>query len=353
MQVDELLDLTNWILDNIADKGISDKYRQLFALLQHNTRPNVPKQSFNQERDNLIQSLREVPINQLSFGQIEILNKLGIAKNVGIDGALLIDDILIRNAIDVASAASAVEECLRQVDDGIEWSRKQRELLLKVISAEGVSEADGGVILRVRFAGEASVNNLTDLKEWSKTWWEIGRGISIAHGKSPEEISVIGASKGSIIVALRTAAEIAGTVSFIIMRALKIAEKYYDIRRKAQEVRALKLGNDKIEKDLEEEADSYKSKGVDDIVEETSEKLYIRQGDHVNELTSAVRKLVDFITRGGEVDFVAPSDESGDAEAGLVGQGFGQMELRIRFQEVRRLEREVRQLKHPDPKASS
>lgn len=349
MQVNELFELTNWVLDKVASKGLVDKYQQLLSVLQQNARPNQPKQPFDQQKQSLIEALTAVPLTELSSGQIEILATLNIAQNIGKNGATLIEDVLFKNAIDVANAAQQVEKCVTQINQGIDWSRQQHDLLSKVVTVDSITETDGKVLLRVRFAGDAAVNNLTDLKDWSKTWWEIGRGISIAHGQSPEAISVVGASKGSIIVALLTAGEIAATVSGIILSALKVAEKYYDIRRKAQEVRAMELSNDKAEKALEAEAATYKANGVEEIVKATVAELKVEQGDQVNELTSAVKKLVDFITKGGEVDFVMPSDDGEQAEADADGQDLGRSELRVRFQEVRRLEREVRQLEHHDP----
>lgn len=346
MQVNELLDLTRWIIDKIADKGLVEKYQQLLSVLQQNARSNQPKQPFDQQKQSLIEALTAVPLDELSTGQIDILKELDISQNVGADGVSQIEDVLFKNAIDVASAAQRVERSVTQLNQGIEWSRQQRDLLSKVVTVDAVAETEGKVLLRVRFTGDAAVNNLTDLKDWSKTWWEIGRGIAIAHGQSPEAISVVGASKGSIIVALLTVGEIAATVSGIILSALKVAEKYYDIRRKAQEVRALELSNDKAEKALEAEAATYKATGIDEIVKATIAELKVEQGDQANELTSSVKKLVDFITKGGEVDFVMPTDDKGNGDSDNDGGRPERVELRVRFQEVRRLEREVRQLEH-------
>src|SRR6185312_9141598 len=235
-------------------------------------------------------------------------------------------------------------------------SQQVQRLLAEIVSPEVMTPDHNDVVLRVRFTGEAKVENLTELKDWSKAWWDIGRGISMAHGQSPEAISVIGAGKGSIIVTLLVANGIASTVSRIILASLKVVEKYYDIMRQIEKVRALKLSNDKAEKALKEEAETYKNSGVKEIVDKTVQELDLKEqteGDKVTALTSATKKLIDFVIKGGQVDFVMPEDDETEPTEESRDGGNEKNELRIRLQEVRRLEREIRQLEYKDSNDST
>lgn len=347
MLVEELYDLTTWIKSNIVEEGIVQKYQELHQILNQNVQPNQVQQPFEEQQKKLINALKKIPLSELSFGQIELLRELGIAQNIGDEGVALIEDVLFKNAVDIANASEKIHQCISELNEGIQWAEKEEELLAKVVTSDGITPIGDQVLLRVHFAGDASIENLSGLKQWSKIWWEIGRGISMAHNQSPESISVVGASKGSIIVSLLTANLIASTVSSIILSSLKVVEKYYDIRRKAQEVRGLELDNKEAENALERAANETKESGVEDIVKQTISELGLDQnneGDKVNELTSATKKLVDFITKGGEVDFVMPDEEeveSSDDE----GKNFAtKNELRIKFQEIRKLEREIKRL---------
>ena len=348
MQVEELYDLTSWVEAEVVGKQLVQKFQQLHKVLNQNAQANQQKQPFESQQETLLEALRRVPLDQLSIGQVNTLEELKIAHNVGDQGAALVEDVLFKNALDIANAAQQINQCVAELKEGIQWSNQQRELLGKIIKSESISEIDDKVLLRVHFAGEAHVDNLTELKDWSKVWWEIGRGISMAHDQAPESIEVVGASKGSIIFSLLTAQVIAGTVSGIILASLKVVEKYYDIKRKAQEVRALEIGNDKAEKALEEAAKKHKEDGVAEIVKNTIEELGLNpktEGDKVNELSSATKKLVDFISKGGEVDFVVPDDEEdGDESEYENDQASARAHLRVRFQEVRKLEKEVKRL---------
>jgi hypothetical protein len=352
MQIEELYGLTEWIDSAIVKAEIVQKYQQLHGILEQNSRPNQQKQPFEEQKNKLIAALSAIPLDKLSAGQIGVLRELGIADDLGSSGVAVVEDVLYRNAIDIANAAQQINERISRFNEAVQWAQQEKVLLDKILSPESITISEGMVLLRVRFAGEASVDNLTELRDWSKTWWEIGRGLSMANDQSPEAISVVGASKGSIVLSLLATYGIAKSASGIILSALRVAEKYYDIKRKAQEVRALEIQNNEAEKALEKAAEEHKKAGVEEIVKETIKELGLEptgEGDKVTALTSATRKLVDFVTKGGEVDFVKPDGEAEEPEDDAEHPDVAGEELRVRFQEIRKLERQVRQLEDKRP----
>lgn len=349
MQVEELFDLAAWVIREIQTKELVQKYQNLQNILQQNSRANQQQTPFEEEKSKLLGALTGVPLSELTIGQINVLSDLSILPNVGKEGVDLVEDVLYRNAIDVASAAKRIAKCIQELSEGVQWCQQQKDLLHKIISDESVAIAEDMVLLRVRFVGDADIENLTELKKWSAQWWEIGRGISMAYGKSPEDISVVGASKGSIIVSLLTDLQIAGTVSVVIYGALKIVEKYYTIKRTIQEVKGLELANKAAEKELEDAAKSHKDEGIKRIVEETIKELGVKSEGKKNEISKATKNLVNFIILGGEVDLIIPDEaEDDDEEEGNESSGQRKVRdgLRVQFQKVRKLEKEVKQLEH-------
>ena len=347
MQIEELYDLTTWIQDQIVKNDVLQKYKQLHAILHKNSQGNQPLQPFESQRENLISTLSLIDLNSLSAGQIEILNSIGIGYNVGAHGVVLVTETLQKNILDIASAASRLQESTNEIANGIQWSEQVRNSLSAIIKEDSLKEIGDKVLLRVHFTKEAHLSNLTEFKYWGKAWWEIGRGISMAHGQSPESIEVIGASKGSLIITLLSAYGIARTTSAIIMEALKVVEKVCLIRKNLEEVRALKLQNNEAEKALAKAAKDEQEKGLEGIIARMVEEIGLdptTEGDKVNQLSSSIKKLVEFIDKGGEVDFVIPNEDGEDAEESPQKQN-----LRVMFSEVRRLERKVQQLELQDP----
>ena len=145
---------------------------------------------------------------------------------------------------------------------------------------------------------------------------------------------------------LAVVASVATTTSGIILAALKVAEKVLEILKKAEQLKGLKLKNQNLIKELEEEAENEKKDGIEKITEEIAAKLGIQkdgQGDKIKALDTAIKNLVNFIEKGGIVDFVVPEEEG---EEGVEDEN---RELRVAFEEIRKLEKKIELLEHKDP----
>lgn len=342
MNVSELIALTNWIKLQIVEANIPQHYQALFQVLQVNVQPNQPKQPFETQKDQLIQVLRAVPLHELTKEQLIFLDYLAISDAVGNEGVAAVEDILFKNAIDIASAATKIQQLHQQVSNGIAKS-DQIHTALSDYPADEEYELHNAVLMRVGFKGNAQLKDVVDFKTWGNAWFDIGRGIAMAHNASPEDVRIIGATKGSIILELLVAHKIAITTSGIILAALAVADKVMDIRKKAEEVRGLKLNNDKIAKELEEAAEKEKEEGIDAIGKEIVAKLGINpknEGDKVKFLENAVKHLVGFVEEGGDVDFILPRDTEESEHSQ------NNRELRIAFEEIRRIEHKLTLIEH-------
>ena len=96
MNVSELYSLTFWIDDEIVNTQIPQKYQALNQVLQHNAQPNQQKQPFESQKDDLIETLKKVPLSHLTREQLLFLDSLGIAKAVGFEGVNQLNDILFK-----------------------------------------------------------------------------------------------------------------------------------------------------------------------------------------------------------------------------------------------------------------
>jgi len=342
MNVSELFDLTYWVTDKIVDTQIPQKYEALQRILQQHSQPNQKKPSFETQKNDLIETLKNIPLPKLTKDQLLFLHELGIAQAVGDEGINVIEDILYKNVIDVATSAQKLQQIHQEITRGIQKSDQIKTGLDGCVLEEQY-ETDDEVLMRVSFTGHATMSNVTDFKRWGNIWHEIGRGIAMAHNASPEDVKIVGATKGSIIIEMAVIASIATTKRGIILAALKVAEKDLDIRKKAEEIRNLKLKNKKLANDIEKEAEKEKTAGIEGITTEIIKKLKLKKdgdGDKTNALDKAVKNLVDFIEFGGEVDFIIPEEESKNEENENATPNYG--DLRITFQEIRQLETKIK-----------
>lgn len=345
MNLIELYRLTKWVDEEIVKNKLPQKYSTLHSVLQQNTQPNQPKAAFETQQNDLIRSINTVELLRLTKDQALFLDKLGISPALGQHGVDQIENILFRNALDITTAAQKIQDIMKKLNEGI------RKIKLISDGLEGCvhddsEEAMDDVLIRVSFLGNASISNVKHFKDWGAKWYDIGRGIAMAHGSAPEAVKVTGAAKGSVILELMTVPELATTIIAVIWGALKVTEKVQDIRKKAAEIKNLNLQNDKISKELQESAEQEKEAGIAKIVDEQSAILNLKKsgdGDKSKALEKAIRTLVDFIDLGGEVDFVIPEEGDHDEDASSEDN---YAKIREQAQEIRALEDKLKLLEY-------
>ncbi|ABD81600.1 hypothetical protein [Saccharophagus degradans] len=338
MQIKELLSLSYWIDENVKKLQVVQKYQQLHKAMQQNVnaRNNQPMQPFETQKDALIDAIEKISLSGLTNEQERMLSKLEISHYIGSEGVTNLEDLLFRNSLDIATATAEVNSIHGKLTQAIQKSDQLKSNLASLIDVDDEdSDEDEQVVMRVHFQNDVSLNNLTDFKKMGNTWWEIGRGIAMAHGYAPEDVKVVGAQKGSIIIELAVIAAIATTTSTIILSALKVADRVLTIRKKAEEIKALKLGNQKLEAELSKEADKEKKEGLESITKEISVNLNINQngdGEKFKVLEKSVKNLIEFVEKGGEVDFYSPesSEDNQDVE-----------QMKVNFAEIKKLEKRV------------
>jgi len=347
VQVTELLQLTHWIDKNIKAANVAQKYQQLQAILQQNvnTRNNQPQQPFKDQKDDVITTIKDISTGSLTNEQERMLDTLGIERHLGSHGIDKLEDILFKNGLDMATAAAEVATIHQEINSAVSQSDQLKASLTPLVAEEDGEDEDEStdVVMRVHFQNEVAMDNLSDFKKWGSTWWDIGRGIAMAHDYTPEDIRVVGAQKGSIIIELAVIAAIATTTSTIILSALKVADRVLTIRKKAEEIKSLQLNNKKLEDDLEKEAEKEKNQGLKNITQEISVTLNIDgngDGEKLKVLEKSVKNLINFVENGGEVDFYADDENISEDNQQDIEQ------LKVNFAEIKKLEQRVLAIEH-------
>lgn len=295
MDVEELLALTAWVDKFLVARRTHRQYNVLAAVLNENAQGVQPRKPMDQELAALFSNLEGVEVNQLTLDQLEFLGRLGLADHVAGTGIENVKRILADNPIDISTTARRINEIAARVGKGIELSNGIKAALANLVELQKPTESTA--VLRVRFAGASAVKNIVDLKQWSKEWHDIGRGIALAVGQAPETITVVGARKGSIIIELGVLYGIAKIVSAIMMECLKVAGRTLEIQEQYEKIRALRLANAKLAEDLRAEIERERKAGLERI-EQDIEKLIIRDKPLSQEertaLGASTKKLVAF-----------------------------------------------------------
>ncbi len=317
MELQETYQLTKWIRENIEEAQVDQKYDALIAVLTANARRqnNQPAQPFEDEKNNLVKSLTTINLNVLNIAQIQALEILGIFQNIGDLGERALEELL-SDTLDIAHVVNQVTEMKNTLQEGITKSNQLSTALEVLIEEEEPLLSTSQILTRVMFEEDAAVNNIVDLKDWASKWFDIGRGFAIANGQAPEDIQVIGGARGTLIVELALLATTALPIAKAINMILDSMVKFKECQLKAIEVRRLKEDIPKMADEFEEDAKRWEDRVQrlkTDIVEEVSEEIKnhlpnLKKENHP-EYEKAIKNLVDFTLKGGEVDCVFPEED--------------------------------------------
>jgi hypothetical protein len=347
MQITELLRLTKGFKESIVNKKIPQQYQQLFNVMNQNARTNnnQAKQPFESQREALFKSLKTVTLNKLTLEQIKFLDQLGITELLGSQGIKNIESILFENNLDIATAAKKVREFNTKITNAQSTLAEIETTLTKSFSIDQDDDIpEDSVMMRVYFQDESSINNISDFKKLASIWYDIGRGLAMAQNKSPEDFNIVGAQKGSLIIEMAVIARLAISVSTILLAGLKVAERVIVILKKAEELKALKLNNKKIEQEIKKEAEEEKKNGIATILEAAIIELGLskeQDGDKITSLERSITKLIDFTQKGGAVDFVQPDVENMEEENDVRNEI---IQLKENVQNIRLLENKIKML---------
>lgn len=346
MDAIELLQLTSWIDREIVAREILNRYSDLLSVIQSNVQPNRQRQPFESQKETLFQVLRAVKLDELTQEQKKFLENLRILPYIGQRGVVHLEEIFYKNNLDLATVAERLQQIQNAINNGVAKSNQIKDGLTGYVTLPESHYEH--VLLRVYFQNDASINNISDLKDWAGIWYNISRGITMIHGGSPEDVKLVGASKGSVIVELAVTYAIAKSISEIMLKALELADRVLELKKKSAELRLLKLSSDNAAKFIDEEAKAVKENGVERIAQDIVLKVKIdpnKHGDQVKALNTAVKGLVDFLQKGGEVDYqirdgsTAETDEANENAKDIA-------QLRKAITDIRALESKLKVIEY-------
>ncbi len=348
MNVVELYTLTKWVVRELIESKLLDKYSNLQAILQQNA--DQSSVAFEEPKNDLIESIGKVDLTTLTKDQVAFLDQIGILQAIGRKSEQQIEDILFRHRLDIITVVEKFQIIIDNLNNGIGKMNFLREGLEGCIQ-DDIDEYGDDIIIRVSFLDDASISDVTKFKDWGAKWHNIGRGIAIAHNKAPEDIKIVGASKGSVILDFATIYVIAKTLSSIIREALVLYEKVLEIKKKSSEIKHINLKNDVLKQTstiLKKASEAEEEAGIKEILDTHVKKLKLKKtvdGDKITELNKSITDVVNFVRKGGEVDFVIPEQIAPDSdEENPPEDKFA--EIRESAKEIRILDNKLKLIEH-------
>ena len=165
-------------------------------------------------------------------------------------------------------------------------------------------------LTRLKFHNDAAINNVVNLKDWSKSWFTIARGFSMAVNQKPQDFEIIGADKGSLIIDLMLNIEVVKLITETLTSMAELATQLTALKMAIDGVKALKgkMDEDTYNKMLQQVTENVtkdEKEIVQKVVEHLKNEELILDQTCQNELVSAIRELTKFNQKGGSLNCIA------------------------------------------------
>ena len=336
-----MLELDDWVQELIPE--LVNSYSPLAKVLQHNA-SGQPMQPIESALTDLVNHLRAMQPEELSSQQMRVLDEMDVGHLIGNRGAYWVERVVKTSTYDPATTAkkvgNAVSSLTKSLKEMQSFVNSAKNLGFYLEDQDMLRLQSGRFRVSICFQQEVGINSVPDLKNRSNDWFQIINGVAQALGEKPEDTKVGGVANGSTWVILGATAALTKALAIISKHAREISSNAFGILHDIEDYRNKRRMNKHFEKGFALALDEVKDKGLESLMEELSSVLPESiTPEKTGRLKLSVEKLLNFIDKGGDVDFSAPvetssEDEDFDADAAAI------------VSEVKRLIEDAQRAKH-------
>lgn len=313
MNVNEVIGLAHWLNDYVLPT--MNVYEQLAAAMEQNA-ANGSKVPLREHLDAVEKALRAMPVEQLTFQQTDVLEKIEAFQLLGEKGWRFVERTVKEGNFDPASAAIDIRKAKQIIEKAVSLYEEAHKALSAVgMRDETEYDSSEKVTVRIRFKDGVEISNISQLKNRTADWYEISRGLAMAAGEKPEDIEVKGATTGSVIIILGTTLAVAKIIALIMKQVASTVKSSMEIAHVLQDWKMRHVADTEVERVLIERRKGIEENGTAEALMLVKEKIDSKiAGDVENALKKSIDKMFSFASKGGEVDMLPPPQPTEDEE---------------------------------------
>ncbi|WP_171184105.1 hypothetical protein [Ruegeria sp. HKCCC2117] len=306
MEVSEVTRLAQWFTDNSSE--VRSDYQELIKVLDHNAR-QTQKLPFSEHVAQLSRSLINMPTKELSLLQYRVLESLHVDSFIGKKGSDWVYHLVRDTSFDPSTLLEKIQSTLNYLEDAERLLRDFSSVASEIGFKEPVVEEDeASYIVNVIFKDDASIRNVVEWKDTAKDWDLIIGSVAGLVDEKPEEVKVIGASNGSIVLTLAATYSVVKLLAMISKNVASIANDYLDFRIKLHALEQSKFMTATMKKELIKQEESLRKESKEQVLKEVKEAVPNAAPEALTKFDKGLDNFIDFGEKGGGVDFVSPPE---------------------------------------------
>lgn len=308
MDVLEVIKLADWFDENLAP--VREKLGALVSVLQNNSQQPA-QQPVAPVLNALLPASGNMRVDQLSTAQLSVLEKLDADYLIGSRGRSWVDATVRSSTYDPATTYRTIQEASSRLDTVHQRLLNFRSHALELNFEKSVpTAADQPFVFSIIFKNGAEIRNIREWRKSAQDWELILSSAATVAGDRPEDVSVLSAESGSIIVWLGAGAAVTKILATISKHIAAMANDFLDFQLKKEELRRSRMMSSAIEADLKRQEGERRDSGKVAILAQIKSLAPEAVPEDIAKLDKAVDKLIDFFEKGGDMDFVSSTPES-------------------------------------------
>lgn len=332
MLFNEMMSLNQWLLAKESNYQPIAKLQKLSQILNANIQPRnqnnrQPLQPFTEEKNIAIDAIGKLNLSELSKDQIQCLSIHKADQYMGKLASEHLKKIFMEESHDLAFLAKNVAEALAALNQAKTKIAEVANFMGPYSKALNEADYLGD---KARFSiilkDGVQVETLKDLEIRSKEWSSIIHGIGTALDVAPNEFKVLGARNGSLIIDLYMCAAAIVPIGFILNRTLSIIERFALSMKRIESIYKIDANDpafNEISEEIQRINDKYftlkRSLSAKKIAEEILNEKDCPEDKRPEAealLEGSIRKILNHLRKGGELDAFVPKDEAEDVDDG-------------------------------------
>ena len=308
MQTKELYSLANWFIESLQNSGLMTAYQHGVHNITTGTNAAKLVKHKRLSLDEIQSALNKIDCSGLNDAHLKVLSRLQLDSVILEPAKQSITSLLSSNMDKnfIITTLTAHVAVLQQV---VSLMSPIVTTLPKLLTGDDLNQVkipEDKSIMRLTFHKEASIENIVSLKDWSKSWHTIARGFSLANNFPPEEFEIVSVDRGSAIIELALNFETITLINEVLTSFADLATSLTELYLALESMKVMERvwGKEKYEtvvKETVRELETVELRIIDDVVSELENNKKITNLKAKNELSSAIRELINFNDKGGSI----------------------------------------------------
>jgi hypothetical protein len=313
MQLNLIIEIFDFIKNEIESKQILAKYELLLAVIKKST--GNSEKDFSGEisdaKNSLILAQNEIEPADWSYSKYRLYLELDKDCISGKRAVETLNSIFDTNKTNPAGIVKELKKIIADINNILNAKTDPFKMLSCFSSTENAGS--GITLLTLFFEGKTSVNTINDIERYSRIWDSIIRDFAILTKQTDCRPVIESIDKESMILRIESGDKIIESLSYGTSKIIDTYSKILRIRKLQLEAIKMILNPeipDLLEDEISNTINETSRNVVQDLMEKNNWDKLPAWDETFNNVDKSLKLILDFIEKGGKIECQLSNDSN-------------------------------------------